>query len=585
MGKTGGDILIETLIDWGVDTIFGIPGDGINGIMESLRTNKDRIRFVQTRHEEGAAFMACAYAKFTGKVGVCLATSGPGGIHLLNGLYDAKLDQAPVLAITGMQFHDLLATYTQQDVELDKLFMDAAPAYNARIMGAAHVHNVTELACRSALSYRSVAHITFPIDLQLEEVKDDVRSDRNTKGHASDEMAEGAHEPNPVAIKRAAELLNEGRKVAILAGHGAIGCGSLLTEIAELLGAPVAKALLGKTVISDHSPYCAGGVGLLGSKGGQEALEGCDTLLIVGSTFPYIEFYPKPGKARCVQIDVNPQRIGIRYPAEVGLVGDSKSTLKALLPHLKRNHHRGFLEDVQKTAREWTELLDTRGTNPQKPMKPQVVTWELNKLLPANAIVTSDSGTCTTWAARYLMLGENNMYSVSGSLASMACGLPYANAAAIAYPDRPVIAVVGDGGFAMLMSEFITTVKYNLNVKVVIIKNNSLGQIKWEQMVIEGNPEFGCELEPIDFAAVARACGGKGFTIDDPASCRDIFAQALATPGPVVIEAVVDANEPPLPPNVTVKQATHFAKALAKGTQGAGKIAMTVASDTVREIV
>ena len=585
MSKTGGDILLETLMAWGVDTIFGIPGDGINGIMEALRKQKDNIRFVQTRHEEGAAFMACAYAKFTGKLGVCLATSGPGGIHLLNGLYDAKLDQAPVLAITGMQFHDLLSTYTQQDVELDKLFMDVAPAYNARIMGAAHVENVTELACRSALAYRSVSHITFPIDLQLEEVKEDVRSDRNKKDHVSAEMAESAHAPNPAMIQKAAELLNAGRKIAILAGKGAVGAGSILTEIAEMLGAPVVKALLGKTAISDHSPYCAGGIGLLGTKPGQEALEECDTLLIVGSTFPYIEFYPKPGKVRCVQIDINPQRIGLRYPAEVGLVGDTKSTLKALLPLLKKNSHRGFLSDIQKSMKEWTDLMETRGTNPEMPMKPQVVTYELSKRLPANAIVTSDSGTCTTWAARYLALGENNMFSVSGSLATMACGMPYANGAAIAYPDRPVIAVVGDGGFAMLMSEFITAVKYKLNVKIVVIKNNSLGQIKWEQMVIEGNPEFGCELEPIDFAAVARACGGTGFTIDDPAKCGSILDQALATPGPVVIEAVVDPNEPPLPPNVTVKQATHFAKALAKGTQGAGKIAMTVMSDTVREIV
>jgi pyruvate dehydrogenase (quinone) len=585
MSKTGGDMLIETLIAWGVDTIFGIPGDGINGIMESLRQQKDKIRFVQTRHEEGAAFMACAYAKFTGKLGVCLATSGPGGIHLLNGLYDAKLDQVPVLAITGMQFHDLLSTFTQQDVELDKLFMDVAPAYNARIMGAAHVQNVTELACRTALSTRGVAHITMPIDIQLAKVESDARSERNTKNHVSDVPAEGAHEPDPRLLAKAAEVLNAGKKVVIMAGRGAIGCGALLTELAELLGAPVVKPLLGKTALADTSPYTTGGVGLLGTKASQAALEECDTLLIVGATFPYIEFYPKPGQARCVQIDLNPQRIGIRYPAEVGLVGDTATVLKALLPRLRRNEHRSFLEHAQKAAREWLELLEIRGTHPEIPMKPQVVTYELSKRLPANAIVTSDSGTCTTWAARYLMLGENNMFSVSGALASMACGLPYANAAAIAYPGRPVIAVVGDGGFAMLMSEFITSVKYNLNVKIIVIKNNTLGQIKWEQMVMEGNPEFGCELEPIDFVAVARAMGGKGFTINDPAQCGAILDQALSTPGPVVIEAVVDPNEPPLPPNVTVKQAMQFAKALAKGTHGAGKIAMTVLSDTVREIV
>ena len=322
MASTAADILVETLIAWDIDTVFGLPGDGINGIMEALRKRSYDVRFVQVRHEETAAFMACAHAKWTGRLGCCLATSGPGGIHLLNGLYDAKLDGQPVLAITGLQFHDLLHTWTQQDVELDKLFMDVA-VYNARVMGAAHTENVVELACRTALAYRGVAHVTMPVDVQSMGLAKDVRSPRNVPSHVSDDMAEGAHVPPPALMKRAADVLNAGKKVCILAGRGAIGAAGELAAVAERLKAPVAKPLLGKASFPDDSPYCVGGVGLLGTRPAQQALESCDTLLIVGSSFPYIEFYPAPGKARCVQIDLDPKRIGLRYPVEVGLVGDS----------------------------------------------------------------------------------------------------------------------------------------------------------------------------------------------------------------------------------------------------------------------
>jgi pyruvate dehydrogenase (quinone) len=395
---TAADILVETLIDWGTDTIFGIPGDGINGIIEALRKKQDKIKFIQVRHEEAAAFAACGYAKWTGRLGVCIATSGPGGIHLLNGLYDAKLDRQPVLAITGLQFHDLLDTFTQQDVELDKLYMDVA-VYNARVMGPNHVGNIAELACRSALAYRGDAHITMPVDVQSREVDSSQRSERNVPNHVSDVMAWSARLPSECELERAASLLNAGKKIAILAGQGALGASAQLAAVAERLGAPVAKALLGKGALADDSPFSTGGVGLLGTKPSQEALEDCDTLLIAGSNFPYIEFYPKPGRARAVQIDLDPQRIGLRYPVEAGLVGDTSAVLEALLPRLTYREDRSFLEKAQSAVGEWNSLMAERGTRGDKPMKPQVVAHELNKLLRDDAIIATDSGTITTGGA------------------------------------------------------------------------------------------------------------------------------------------------------------------------------------------
>ena len=584
MAETAADILVETIIDWGVEIVFGLPGDGINGIMEALRVRQDRIRFVQVRHEEAAAFMACGYAKWTGRLGCCLATSGPGGIHLLNGLYDAKLDGAPVLAITGLQFHDLLDTHTQQDVELDKLFMDVA-VYNSRIMGAAHVANVTELACRTALARRGVAHITMPVDLQSLPASRDPRSPRNVPGHLSDACARGGREPDPVDLQLAADLMSSGKRVVIMAGRGAIGSGELLEQMAECLGAVIVKPLLGKMAVPDDSPYTTGSVGLLGTRPSQDALESCDTLLIVGSSFPYIEFYPKPGQARAVQIDLDPTRIGLRYPAEIGLVGDSAITLQRLLPLLQRNADRSFLDRAQKGMREWSELMTERGTRQDVPMKPQVVAHELGKRLQEDAVFCADSGTIATWYARHVPVRRKQACTLSGNLATMANGFPYAIAAQVAFPNRQVVALVGDGGFTMLMGEFATCVKYKLPVKIVIFKNNTLGQIKWEQLVFLGNPEYGCELQPIDFAAFARACGGSGYTITDPASCGEILDRALSEPGPTVIEAVVDPHEPPMPPKISLEQTGKFAEALARGTPHRGKIALTVLSDKVREII
>jgi pyruvate dehydrogenase (quinone) len=581
---TASDVLLETLIDWGVDVIFGLPGDGINGIMEALRTHQKQIRFVQVRHEEAAAFMACGYAKYTGKLGVCLATSGPGGIHLLNGLYDAKLDNQPVLAITGMQFHDLVGTYTQQDVALDKLYLDVA-AYNERIMGPAHVENVVDLAVRTALSYRAVSHITIPVDFQEMSLSSRRRSKRNVPHHTSHAEAGGAMLASREDLEKAAEILNAGKKIAILVGQGALRARAEVEQAAEKLGAPVIKALLGKGVLPDDSPYTTGTIGLLGTKPSQEAIEECDTLFMIGSSFPYIEYLPKPGDAKGVQIDIDPKRIGLRFPVDVGLVGDSGAVLRELLPRLRQNGNRSFLEKAQKGMKAWWQVMEERGTRRETPMKPQVIAYELGKRLRDDAIVSCDSGTIATWWARHIPVRGNQKHCLSGTLATMANGLPYTIAAQVAYPERQCVGFVGDGGFSMLMADFATAVKYQLPIKIVIVKNSTLGQIKWEQMVFLGNPEFGVELQPIDFAAFAHACGGAGFTAEDPAECGRVVEEFLNVPGPAVLQAVVDPLEPPLPATVTADQALKFAESLARGEPNRSKIALTALSDKVRELV
>jgi pyruvate dehydrogenase (quinone) len=452
------------------------------------------------------------------------------------------------------------------------------------VMGPEHVENVAHLACRTALAYNGVSHIAFPVDLQDAPVKHK-GSKRNVPGHTSEVFARSARLPSEHDLQRAAEILTAGKRVAILAGRGALDATTELEQVAELLGAPIAKALLGKAAVPDDSPYTTGQIGMLGTRPSQEIMETCDTLLLVGSAFPYIEFYPKPGQARAVQIELDPMRIGLRYPVEVGLVGDSRRTLQALLPLLRRNEDRRFLEKAQSSMREWWGLMEELGTRDDVPMKPHVVAWELGKRLRDDAIVCGDSGTVATWWARQIRAKRGQMYSLSGMLASMGNGLPYAIAAQIAYPDRQCVAFVGDGGFSMVMAELATCVKYKLPIKVVIVKNNTLGMIKWEQMVFLGNPEYGCELQPIDFAAFARACGATGLTIEDPAQCGNVLDQALANPGPVVVEAVVDPFVPPMPPKITLDQATKFAEALVKGTPDRQKIALTVLSDKVRELI
>ncbi|HEY4218273.1 MAG TPA: thiamine pyrophosphate-dependent enzyme [Gemmatimonadaceae bacterium] len=584
MSTTVAELLVERLIAWGVDTIFGFPGDGINGIFEALRTRQKQIRFVQVRHEEAAAFAACGYAKYTGRLGVCLATSGPGGIHLLNGLYDAKCDGQPVLAITGHTFHDLIGTHYQQDVDLDKLFIDVA-AYNQRVMGPAHVHNVVDEAIKTSLARRTVSHITIPKDIQDQKIEAAHRSGANISKHSADLFAASHSMPPKELLERAADLINDGSKVAILAGRGCLGAREEVLELADRVGGPIIKPLLGKAVVPDDSPFTTGGIGLLGTAPSQDALSECDTLIIAGSGFPYMEFYPKPGDAKGVQIDVDPTRIGLRYPVEVGLVGDCKAVLRTLLPLIKRHRHQDFLKKSQERMKDWRELMKKRGTRTDSPMKPQVVTYHLNRLLDDDAIVSADSGTIATWAARYIDMRDRMQFSLSGSLATMANGLPYSIGAAIAYPKRQVVCIVGDGGFTMLMGEIATLVKYDLRVKVIIIKNNVLGEIKWEQMVLEGNPQYGVELQPIDFEVYAKACGAGGFTIEKPKDAEKILKQALQHPGPAVVQAVVDPNEPPLPGKISMEQALKFAESLARGEKDRFSIIKTVLEDKVREVV
>ncbi len=583
MVKTVADLLVERLIDWGVDTIFSLPGDGINGIYEALRIHRDAITLIQVRHEETAAFAACGYAKYAHKLGVCLATSGPGGLHLLNGLYDAKFDGQPVLAITGHTFHDLIGTHYQQDVSLDKVFMDVA-AYNERVMGPAHVYNVVDEAMKTAIARRSVAHITIPKDIQ-KWTTEGPRSSTNIPKHSGDISSDARPLPPKALVEQAAEIVNAGSKVAILAGQGCLTARKEILQFAERVGAPIVKPLLGKAVVPDDSPYTTGGIGLLGTAPSQEVLEECDTLIIAGSSFPYLEFYPKPGQAKAIQIDIDPARIGLRYPVEVGLVGQCGDVLRALLPLLHRKTDRSFLEQAQTRMTKWNALMEERGTRMDLPLKPQVVVRQLNQFLHDDAIICCDTGTVTTWAARHILIKGEMQFSASGTLASMGNGLPYSIGAAVAHPGRQVVCITGDGGLTMLMGELATLAKYQLPVKVIILKNNVLGMIKWEQIAFEGNPQYGVQLHPIDFEAVAKACGVAGYTVDDPTLVEGVLREAFNHPGPAVVQAVVDPNEPPLPGKITTEQAWQFAKALSRGQKDGWEIIKTVVENTIREVV
>jgi pyruvate dehydrogenase (quinone) len=583
MAKTAADVLVEGIIRWGVDTVFGLPGDGINGIMEALRTRQDSVRFVQVRHEEAAAFMACAYAKYTGRLGCCLATSGPGGIHLLNGLYDAKMDGAPVLAVTGQTYSDLKGSNFQQEVNMVALFEDVA-VYNQEVINPNQIEMLTDEACRHALNHRGVAHITFPVDYQEHEPTGE-RTMHKVEGATSSRWSRAICVPPEDDLRTAAFLLNDAKKPVILVGQGARGATDELIEIADKLGAPIVKALLGKEVVADDHPLTTGGLGLLGTKPSQEAMESCDALFIVGSSFPYMEYLPKPGQAKGVQLDDKADRIGLRFPVEVGLVGDARATLAALSRFVERKSDRSFLEKAQAGTREWWELMRARAMRDDVPIKPQRVAWELSEVVADDAIISADSGTNTVWAAQYFKIRGAQKFSCSGTLATMAPGLPYAIAAKIAFPERQSIAFVGDGGFTMLMGEFATAVKYEVPITVVIIKNNSLGQIRWEQIVFLGNPEYGCELHSIDFARFAEACGGLGLTVERPEEIRPALERALAANKPALVEVVVDPNEPPMPPKVTAEQAVHFAEALARGTPQRGRIALTLFRDKLDELI
>jgi len=583
MAKQVSDLIVERLIEWGVDTIFGFPGDGVDGFFEALRTHQDKLKFVQVRHEEAAAFAAVGYAKYTGRIGVCCATSGPGGIHLLNGLYDAKCDQQPVLAITGHTFHDLIGMDYQQDVDLDKLFMDVS-VFNQRVMGPAHAVNCVDMAIRSSYGMRGVSHICIPKDIQEWPVSDSMRSSANVKGHSGDWAHPSTAKPADSLLRKAAALVNDGSKVVVMVGRGALGAKEEVAQLAETVGGPVVKALLGKGVMPDRSPYTTGGIGLLGTAPSVDAMQECDTLIMIGTSYPYMEFLPEPGQAKCLQIELDPTRIGLRHQTDAALVGDAKTILQALLPLLKRKKN-SFLKKSQERMKSWNDLMEERGTRKDMPMKPQVVTYTLNKLLRDDAIVSSDSGTIATWTARYVEIRGTMQFSLSGLLATMGNGLPYSVGGAIAYPGRQVVCVVGDGGLTMLMCELATLVKYKLRVCVIVIKNNVLGQIKWEQMILEGNPEFGVELQPIDFAKAAEAFGLRGYTINRPEEAEGVLKAALDHDGPTLVQAVVDPNEPPMPGKITTEQAYKFVKSLARGQKDAMKIIKDVGEDKIREVI
>jgi pyruvate dehydrogenase (quinone)/pyruvate oxidase len=583
MADTASDVLVERLCDWGIDTVFGLPGDGINGVMESLRTRSDRIRFVHVRHEETAALAACAYGKFTGRPAACLSTSGPGAVHLLNGIYDARVDQAPLIAITGMTYHDVIGTNYLQDINQDYLFNDAC-WFNQRVMGTAHAPNVVDQAVRAAIANRGPAHIAIPIDIQAGQAVTDDRSVKNVAGHTAPSSQRQRRLPPPEELRAAAAILNGRSRPVILAGAGARGAGGELERVAEKLGAPIVKAMLGKDCVPDTSPYTTGGYALVGTRPSQEALKGCDAILIVGSSSPYIEFLPEPGQAAGVQIDDVPERIGLRYPVEVGLAGDAKATLRELEPLLGRNDNRAFLERAQARMGEWSALEEERAGRDDVPMKPQVPGWHLSELLADDAILCGDSGTVTTWAARVKLRSPAQSFSFSGTMCSMAAALPYAIGAQAAHPDRQVVAFTGDGSLTMMMGDLATLAQEELPVKVLVIRNDVLGLIKWEQMAFLGNPQYGVELATVDFAKVAEGCGIRGVRITEPGSCRDQLAAALGQPGPALIEAVVDPHEMPMTPTINPDHAKKLAIGMARGEPNRKRIALTMSRTLAEEM-
>jgi len=581
--KIAAELLVERLIEWGVDTVFGLPGDGINGLTEALRRHQDRIKFLLVHHEEAAAFMATGYAKSTGRLGVCLATSGPGGIHLLNGLYDAKLDHQPVLALTGMQELQVLGTGYQQEVHLEKLFEDVAQ-YDVMVHTPVQILTLVDLAVRHALAHRTVSHITFPNDVQL------LDADTAAPGGPAPARAPSTSPifimapalPRDADIRRAATVLNEGKKVVILAGAGAIGAADELRQAAELLGAPIVKTLSGKGSFPDDDPLSVGGLGLLGTLPGEKSMEECDTLLMVGTNFPYTKYLPE--SARTVQIEISPVRAGNRVPTEVPLVGDAKETLAALIPMLARKTERDFLEDRQKEMKDWWERMAAIADDARDPIQPQYLMSLIDKHASDDAILSSDSGTIATWSARHWIIRGERRFMLSGNLATMAPGLPYTIAAQHAFPGRQCIAFVGDGGFAMLMAELLTAIRHELPVKVFINNNHCYGQILWEQMVL-GYPEFGVRHNGIaNYAAFAEANGAKAFRVEHPEDLEAAVKGALEHPGPALVDCLTNPDEPPMPAKVTYEMAKGFAKAFLHGQPHRATIASTLFKDKINEL-
>ena len=591
MSRTVGDFLVERLHAWGVRKIFGYPGDGINGVFGALHRADGKIEFIQARHEEMAAFMASAYAKFTGELGVCIATSGPGASHLITGLYDARLDHMPVLAICGQQSRNALGGHYQQEVDLPAMFKDVAGAFVAQASTPVQVRHLVDRAIRTALGERRVTAIVLPNDLQEATYHEPGRA------HGTVHSGVGFTKPKTVPydadLHRAAEVLNSGKKVAILVGAGALNATNEVIAVADRLEAGAAKALLGKAVLPDDLPWVTGSIGLLGTKPSYDMMMECDTLLMIGSGFPYSEFLPKEGHARGVQIDLAPDMLSLRYPMEVNLVGDSAETLRALLPLLKSKKDSKWRDRIEKNTAEWWKTIETRAMEPADPVNPQRVTWELSPRLPDRVIVTSDSGSCANWYARDLKMRRGMLASLSGGLASMGAAVPYAIAAKFAHPDRPVIALVGDGAMQMNnMAELITIAKYwrqwsDHRCIVCVFNNEDLNQVTWEQRVMEGDPKFDAsqQIPNVPYHSFAELIGLKGIYVDREDAVGAAWDEALSADRPVVLEAKTDPEVPPLPPHITFEQAKHFTNALIEGDPNESGVIIGTAKQVLASLV
>ena len=587
MSKTVGDFIVERLHAWGVRKIFGYPGDGINGVFGAMNRAPDKLELIQARHEEMAAFMASAYAKFTGELGVCIATSGPGASHLITGLYDARLDHQPVLALVGQQARTAVGAHYQQEIDLQSMFKDVAGAYVQTAMAPAQVRHLMDRAIRTALSERKVAALIFPNDLQ------DLPYEDPPRKHGSVFSGVGYLKPKIVPyeadLARAADLLNAGEKVAILVGAGALQATDEVIEVADKLGAGCAKALLGKAALPDELPWVTGSIGLLGTEPSYKMMVECDTFLMIGSGFPYSEFLPEPGQAKGVQIDLKADMLSIRYPMDVNLVGDAKETLKLLLPLLRQKTEAKWLRRIESNVASWWKTLEERAHAKASPVNPQRVTWELSPRIPDRAILTSDSGSCANWYARDLKIRRGMMASLSGGLASMGAAVPYAIAAKFAHPDRPVIALVGDGAMQMNnMAELITVAKYhkrwsNRTWIVCVFNNEDLNQVTWEQRVMEGDPKFVAsqEIPDVPYHKFGELIGLKGIYVDDPEKVGAAWDEALACSIPVVLEIKTDPEIAPLPPHLSFEQLRKFATTLAKGDEREGNII----TDTARQVL
>jgi len=579
MAKTTSDHLIERIREWGLKRIYGFPGDGINGIVGAIDRAGKAIEYVQVRHEEMAAFMACAHYKFTGEVGICLATSGPGAIHLLNGLYDAKMDHAGVVAIVGQQSRAALGGNYQQEVDLISLFKDVADHFVAMASSPAQIRHLVDRAIRIAAAERTVTCIIVPNDLQELEAMP-VPPRKHGTIHSGLGWSSPRVIPQPSDLHRAADVLNSGKKVAMLVGAGALRAADEVIEVAEILGAGVSKALLGKAVIPDDLPFCCGPIGLLGSKPSWEMMTECDTLLMVGSSFPYSEFLPEEGQARGVQIELDPRMVSIRYPMEVNLIGDSAETLRALIPLLERKADRSWRKTIETNITEWWKVLEARAMNEANPINPQRVFWELSKRLPDRCILAADSGSSANWFARDLKVRRGMMASLSGNLATMGPGVPYAVAAKFAFPDRVVIALVGDGAMLMNGINCLITIAQEWKqwsdprLIVMVLANRDLNQVTWEQRVMAGDPKFKTSqvVPDFGFARYAELIGLQGIRVEKPGDIGPAWDQALTATRPVVYEVLTDPEVPTLPPHISFDQAIKFSNSLIRDSSAPAMI-------------